>query len=65
MNPVIAISLGAVVLDESITTQIVFGATIVLTSVAVVVRREPPTAEPAPLPAEAPPPSAGETTIER
>ena len=62
VNPVIAISLGAVVLDESITTQIVVGATIVLTSVAVVVRREPPTAEPAPLPAEVPGPS---TTIAR
>lgn len=62
VNPVIAISLGAIVLDESITTQIVIGATIVLTSVAVVVRREPPTAEPAPLPAEAPPPG---TTIAR
>jgi drug/metabolite transporter (DMT)-like permease len=55
VNPVIAISLGAIVLDESITMQIVVGATIVLTSVAVVVRREPPTAEPAPLPAEVPP----------
>jgi drug/metabolite transporter (DMT)-like permease len=65
VNPLIAISLGAVVLDESITTQIVIGATIVLTSVAVVVRREPPTAEPAPLPAEAPPPAATETTIVR
>lgn len=63
VNPVIAISLGAIVLDESITTTIVVGATIVLTSVAVVVRREPPTAEPAPLPAEAPPPD--QTTIAR
>jgi drug/metabolite transporter (DMT)-like permease len=53
VNPVIAISLGAAVLGEDVTSQIVVGATIVLTSVAVVVRREPPTAEPAPLPAEA------------
>jgi drug/metabolite transporter (DMT)-like permease len=49
------VRLGAIVLDESLTTQIVVGATIVLTSVAVVVRREPPTTGPAPLPAEAPP----------
>jgi drug/metabolite transporter (DMT)-like permease len=62
VNPVIAITLGAVVLDEDITTRIVVGATIVLTSVAVVVRREPPIAEPAPLPAEAHEP---ETTITR
>ncbi len=58
VNPVIAISLGAIVLDESITTQIIVGATVVLTSVAVVVRREPPTADPAPLPAEVPAPAS-------
>lgn len=63
VNPVIAISLGALVLDESITTSIVIGATIVLTSVAVVVRREPPAAEPAPLPAETPPPGRGTTIV--
>jgi drug/metabolite transporter (DMT)-like permease len=65
VNPVIAIGLGAIVLDESITTAIVVGATIVLTSVAVVVRREPPTAEPAPLPAEAALPDTDEATIAR
>lgn len=65
VNPVIAITLGAIVLDESITTSVVVGATVVLTSVAVVVRREPPTAEPAPLPAEAPAPDEAETTIAR
>jgi drug/metabolite transporter (DMT)-like permease len=64
VNPVIAITLGAVVLDESITTSIVIGATVVLTSVAVVVRREPLPAEPAPLPAEGLPPNAVETTID-
>jgi drug/metabolite transporter (DMT)-like permease len=61
VNPVIAISLGALVLDEAVTTQIAVGATIVLTSVAVVVRREPPAADPAPLPAEAP--RAGTTIV--
>jgi drug/metabolite transporter (DMT)-like permease len=65
VNPVIAIGLGAIVLDESITTSIVVGATIVLTSVAVVVRREPPTAEPAPLPAEAALPETDQATIAR
>ena len=65
VNPVIAISLGAIVLDEDITSQIVVGATIVLTSVAVVVRREPLTSEPAPLPAEAPTTEITETTLGR
>ncbi|MFO7572711.1 MAG: EamA family transporter [Gaiellaceae bacterium] len=49
VNPVVAIALGTAVLDESLTTAMVIGATIVLTSVAVVVRREPPVAEPVPL----------------
>lgn len=61
VNPVVAIALGTMVLDESLTTGIVVGATIVLTSVAVVVRREPPSAEPVPLAAE---PRTG-STIER
>lgn len=65
VNPVMAIALGAVVLDESITSRIVVGATVVLTAVAVVVRREPPTAEPAPLPAEPPGEATAETTIAR
>ena len=61
VNPVIAIGLGAVVLDESVTGRIAVGATVVLTSVAVVVRREPLPAEPAPVHGESP----VETTIER
>jgi drug/metabolite transporter (DMT)-like permease len=65
VNPVIAITLGALVLDESLTISIVVGATIVLTSVAVVVRREPLPAEPAPLPAEALAPEPIETRIAR
>jgi drug/metabolite transporter (DMT)-like permease len=54
VNPVIAIALGAIFLDESVTGRIAIGATVVLTSVAVVVRREPLPAEPAPVPGEAP-----------
>jgi drug/metabolite transporter (DMT)-like permease len=65
VNPVIAITLGALVLDESITASIVVGATVVLTSVAVVVRREPPVAEPAPIPGEAPALASTSNTIER
>jgi drug/metabolite transporter (DMT)-like permease len=47
VNPVVAIALGAIVLDESITLTIVLGATIVLACVALVVRQEaiPPEAE--------------------
>ncbi len=40
VNPVIAIALGAIVLGESITWQIVIGAIVILASVALVVRRE-------------------------
>jgi drug/metabolite transporter (DMT)-like permease len=40
VNPVIAIALGAIVLDEAITWRIVAGALLVLASVAIVVRRE-------------------------
>jgi len=65
VNPVIAITLGAIVLGESLTTSIVVGATIVLTSVAVVVRREPRPAEPAPLPGETPRRETAGTTIDR
>jgi drug/metabolite transporter (DMT)-like permease len=63
-NPVVAIGLGALVLDETVTGRIVIGATIVLTSVAVVVRREPPKAEPAPIPGEAPEETSATITIE-
>ena len=40
VNPVVAIALGVLVLDEMITWRIAVGALIVLASVAVVVRRE-------------------------
>ena len=40
VNPVVAIALGAIVLDESITLRIIAGAALVLVSVAIVVRRE-------------------------
>jgi drug/metabolite transporter (DMT)-like permease len=40
VNPVVAIALGAIVLDEAITLRIAAGAALVLASVAVVVRRE-------------------------
>jgi drug/metabolite transporter (DMT)-like permease len=40
VNPVVAIALGVLFLDERLTWQIVLGAAIVLASVAVVVRRE-------------------------
>jgi drug/metabolite transporter (DMT)-like permease len=44
VNPVVAIVLGVVFLDESVTVQILVGAAIVVASVAVVVRQEPPAA---------------------
>lgn len=40
VNPIVAIALGALVLDESLTWAIVAGAAIVLASVAVVIREE-------------------------
>jgi drug/metabolite transporter (DMT)-like permease len=40
VNPVIAVALGALLLDESVTMQMVAGALVVLVAVAVVVRRE-------------------------
>jgi drug/metabolite transporter (DMT)-like permease len=40
VNPVIAIALGAIVLDEAITWRIIAGALLILASVAIVVRRE-------------------------
>jgi drug/metabolite transporter (DMT)-like permease len=40
VNPVIAIALGALVLDEAITARIVVGALLILVAVAIVVRRE-------------------------
>jgi drug/metabolite transporter (DMT)-like permease len=47
VNPVVAIVLGAIVLDESITWPILLGAGLVLASVAVVIRDESePIAEP-------------------
>jgi drug/metabolite transporter (DMT)-like permease len=44
VNPVIAILLGVLFRGETLTTQILIGAAIVVASVAVVVRREPPAA---------------------
>jgi drug/metabolite transporter (DMT)-like permease len=44
VNPVVAIILGVLFRDESLTTQILVGAAIVVASVAVVVRQEPPAA---------------------
>ena len=40
VNPVVAISLGVIVLDETITARIVAGAVLILIAVAIVVRRE-------------------------
>jgi drug/metabolite transporter (DMT)-like permease len=44
VNPVVAIALGALVLDEAITVRIVAGAVLILAAVAVVLRRESATA---------------------
>jgi drug/metabolite transporter (DMT)-like permease len=54
VNPVVAIALGAIVLDEAVTWRIVLGAAIVLAAVATVVSRESVPAE-----AEAAPAGAG------
>jgi drug/metabolite transporter (DMT)-like permease len=40
VNPVIAIALGVIVLDEDVTLQVVLGALLILASVAIVIRRE-------------------------
>jgi drug/metabolite transporter (DMT)-like permease len=40
VNPVVAIALGAIVLDESISLRIVIGALLILFAVAIVIRRE-------------------------
>ena len=45
MNPVVAIALGVVVLNEKLSWRIVLGAAIVLASVAAVVRKEDVPAE--------------------
>ena len=44
VNPVVAIILGVLFRDETLTKQILVGAAIVVASVAVVVRQEPPVA---------------------
>ena len=44
VNPVVAIVLGVVFLDEILSAQMLAGAAIVVVAVAVVVRREPPVA---------------------
>jgi drug/metabolite transporter (DMT)-like permease len=46
VNPVIAIALGVIVLDESLTVRIAAGAVLILVSVAIVLRRESAEAEP-------------------
>ena len=40
VNPVIAIALGVIVLDETVTLRIVVGALLILAAVAVVLQRE-------------------------
>jgi drug/metabolite transporter (DMT)-like permease len=40
VNPVVAIALGVLVLDEAVTLRIVLGALLILAAVAIVVRRE-------------------------
>ena len=40
VNPVVAIALGVVVLDEQLTLRVVLGALLILAAVAIVVRRE-------------------------
>jgi drug/metabolite transporter (DMT)-like permease len=40
VNPVIAIALGVIVLDETVTARIIAGAVLILIAVAIVVRRE-------------------------
>jgi drug/metabolite transporter (DMT)-like permease len=45
VNPVVAIALGVIVLDESVTIRIVAGALLILVSVAIVLRRESTAAE--------------------
>ena len=45
VNPVVAIALGVIVLDETLSWRIVLGAAIVLAAVAAVVRKEPVPAE--------------------
>jgi drug/metabolite transporter (DMT)-like permease len=40
VNPVVAIALGVIVLDEKLTLRVVLGALLILAAVAIVVRRE-------------------------
>ena len=44
VNPVVAILLGVLFLNENLSLRILIGAAIVVTAVAVVVRQEPPVA---------------------
>jgi drug/metabolite transporter (DMT)-like permease len=46
VNPVVAITLGVIFLDEQLTWRLLFGAGIVVAAVATVVRKEPGTAPP-------------------
>lgn len=57
VNPVVAVALGAILLGERITATTVLGGTVILASVALVMRAEPhsePAAEPASEPASEP-----------
>jgi drug/metabolite transporter (DMT)-like permease len=40
VNPVVAIALGVIVLNEKLTLRVVLGALLILVAVAIVVRRE-------------------------
>lgn len=44
VNPVVAVLLGALILDEPVTATIVAGAVLVITAVAFIVRKQPPPA---------------------
>ncbi|MEA2461031.1 MAG: hypothetical protein QOH90_1208, partial [Actinomycetota bacterium] len=54
VNPAVAIFLGWAILSEAITPVILLGAAIIVTSVAVIVRREAPSADKPPTPSRAP-----------
>jgi drug/metabolite transporter (DMT)-like permease len=58
VNPVIAIALGAIVLDEAITLRVVAGALLILVAVAIVLRRESAATSRPARPAEPEPASA-------
>jgi drug/metabolite transporter (DMT)-like permease len=63
VNPVVAIALGAIFLNESISLRIIVGAALVLVSVAIVVRRE--SRPEAPIGGEAPAGAASPVATDR